>query len=188
MNSGQRGCILQHSGEDYLQRLFCFVFFFVFFFLFFSLPFHQSTIIHSVLALKDKTRILIHFFAGAEVAWQMRLFRAEVEEEGGETRPWQNMNTWKWIPFQQRGKRPFFFPLFLRLSPKRLSATLNNSLTVRADLAHQLADKYLKRKAARWEQSALFTSQASTPLVCDGGGSWGASREGCGEGWWGGLQ
>lgn len=46
--------------------LFCF--FFVFFFLFFSLPFHQSTIIHSVLALKDKTKILIHFFAGAEVA------------------------------------------------------------------------------------------------------------------------
>lgn len=33
--------------------------------------------------------------------------------------------------------------------PSRLSATLNNSLTVRADLAHQLTDKYLKRKAVR---------------------------------------
>lgn len=34
-------------------------------------------------------------------------------------------------------------------SPSRLSATLNNSLTVRADLAHRLTDKYLKRKAVR---------------------------------------
>lgn len=61
-----------------------------------------------------------------------------------------------------------FFSLSLSpaLSPSRLSATLNNSLTVRADLAHQLTDKYLKRKAVRWEQSALFTSQANTPLVC----------------------
>ena len=45
----------------------------------------------------------------------------------------------------------FFFLLSLSpaLSPSRLSATLNNSLTVRADLAHQLTDKYLKRKAVR---------------------------------------
>lgn len=42
-------------------------------------------------------------------------------------------------------------PLSLSPSPSlsRLSATLNNSLTVRADLAHQLTDKYLKRKAVR---------------------------------------
>lgn len=79
------------------------------------------------------------------------------------------MNTWKWIPFHQRGMDAFFLPLPLSLSPSRLSATLNNSLTVRADLAHRLTDKYLKRKAVRWEQSALFTSQANTPLVCDGG-------------------
>lgn len=63
--------------------------------------------------------------------------------------------------------------LSLPLSPSRLSATLNNSLTVRADLAHRLTDKYLKRKAVRWEQSALFTSQANIPLVCDGGTGWG---------------
>lgn len=69
----------------------------------------------------------------------------------------------------------FFFPpaLSLPLLPSRLSATLNNSLTVRADLAHRLTDKYLKRKAVRWEQSALFTSQANTPLVCDGSTGWG---------------
>lgn len=41
----------------------------------------------------------------------------------------------------------FFFSL--SLSPSRQSATLNNSLTVRADLAHRLTDKYLKRKAVR---------------------------------------
>lgn len=78
-----------------------------------------------------------------------------------------------------RGWMLFFFPLSLSLararspSPSRLSATLNNSLTVRADLAHRLTDKYLKRKAVRWEQSALFTSQANIPLVCDGGAGWG---------------
>lgn len=38
-----------------------------------------------------------------------------------------------------------FFLLSLS-HPARLSATLNNSLTVRADLAHRLTDKYLKRK------------------------------------------
>lgn len=65
----------------------------------------------------------------------------------------------------------FLPPLSLCLLASRLSATLNNSLTVRADLAHRLTDKYLKRKAVRWEQSALFTSQANTPLVCDGGRS-----------------
>lgn len=81
------------------------------------------------------------------------------------------MNTWKWIPFHRRGVDALSPPLLsLSLSSRCLSATLNNSLTVRADLAHQLTDKYLKRKAVRWEQSALFTSQANPPLVCDGGG------------------
>lgn len=75
---------------------------------------------------------------------------------------------------------PFFFPSSsLGLSPSRLCATLNNSLTVKADLAHQLTDKYLKRKAVRWEQSALFTSQANTPLVFDGGGWEGAAWAAC---------
>jgi len=51
----------------------------------------------------------------------------------------------------------FFFSLFLSLppfslSPSRLSATLNNSLTVRADLAHQLTNKYLKRM--EWDESS----------------------------------
>lgn len=68
----------------------------------------------------------------------------------------------------------------LPLTPNRLSATLNNSLTVRAGLAHQLTDKYLKRKAVRWEQPALFTSQANTPLVCDG--AWSCGALGLGEG------
>lgn len=69
----------------------------------------------------------------------------------------------------------------LPLTPNRLSATLNNSLTVRAGLAHQLTDKYLKRKAVRWEQSALFTSQANMPLVCDG--AWSCGALGLGGGW-----
>lgn len=79
----------------------------------------------------------------------------------------------------------FLPPLSLWLLASRLSATLNNSLTVRADLAHRLTDKYLKRKAVRWEQSALFTSQANTPLVCDGGRSRGGvevAEEGGGGG------
>lgn len=79
----------------------------------------------------------------------------------------------------------FLPPLSPSLSPSRLSATLNNSLTVRADLAHRLRDKYLKRKAVRWEQSALFTSQANTPLVCDGGRGW-ERVWGWGWGWEGG--
>lgn len=48
-----------------------------------------------------------------------------------------------------RGWTLFSFPLSLCLLASRLSATLNNSLTVRADLAHRLTDKYLKRKAVR---------------------------------------
>lgn len=53
-------------------------------------------------------------------------------------------------PISAVRKRALFSSLFFSVShPNCLSATLNNSFTVRADLAHQLMDKYLKRKAAR---------------------------------------
>lgn len=57
------------------------------------------------------------------------------------------------LPAREKGPFFIFLPLpsffFSQpLSPNRLSATLNNSLTVRADLAHQLTDKYLKRKGS----------------------------------------
>lgn len=86
------------------------------------------------------------------------------------------------ISLARDGRPPPPSTLSLCLLASRLSATLNNSLTVRADLAHRLTDKYLKRKAVRWEQSALFTSQANTPLVCDGGRSRGGWDGGGGGG------
>lgn len=78
----------------------------------------------------------------------MRLFRAE--EEKKENTAMTEYEHMEMNPISAaRKKALFFFPLSLRVSPNRLSVTLNNSLTVRAYLAHRLADKYLKRKAVR---------------------------------------
>lgn len=77
----------------------------------------------------------------------MQLFRLEEEEKNVAMTEYEQHGNESHFTSEERAL--FFLSLFPHpLSPNRLSATLNNSLTVRADLAHQLTDKYLKRKGS----------------------------------------
>ena len=92
-----------------------------------------------------------------EIAWRMRWFREKP------LLPWQNIRTWKWIPFHLQRMDALVFSFFLSIL-RRLSATLNNSLYVRADIAHRLTDKYLRW---RWrdERSQLICKPMCSDLV-----------------------
>lgn len=169
VNSGQRKeWILPQSHEAYLQWLLCCCFF--------PLSTSNSLCAGSPLRRGQDTNTLLQ---GSRGSLTDAVFQSEKKKKNATMTEYEHMEMNPISPARDGG---FFLPSPpTSLSPSCLSATLNNSLTVRADLAHRLTDKYLKRKAVRWEQSALFTSQANTPLVCDGGTGWGLGRG------WGGL-